>query len=161
MAAELFVEKSVEVNRSKQEVFDYLKYCKNQDYFSVWNMADPAKKTAYEGIDGSEGFVYTWDSQVKNVGAGSQKIARILGNESIEFDLRFDRPMKNTGTSRFRLSSVNDELTRVTWEFSGPTKFPMSLFKGMFQKMLGKDLAQSLSNLKQVMEKKSPIPKPQ
>jgi uncharacterized protein YndB with AHSA1/START domain len=155
MAAELLVEKSVEIKRPKQELYDFLKICKNQDQFSVWNMADPSQKTSYQGVDGTEGFVYSWDSAVKNVGAGSQEISKLVEGECIEFALRFEKPMKNTGKSTFILAAINPSLTKVTWNFSGPTKFPMSLFKGMFQKMLGKDLAKSLENLKLLMEKKA------
>jgi lipoprotein signal peptidase len=32
--------KSIEIGKSSMEVFDYLKITKNQDKFSVWNMAD-------------------------------------------------------------------------------------------------------------------------
>ena len=152
MATELFVEKSVEINRPKQELYDFLKFCKNQDQFSVWNMADPGKKTSCQGEDGKEGFVYTWDSTVKNVGAGSQEIRKLVEGKSIEFSLRFEKPMKNTGKSTFLLTEISPSQTEVTWSFSGPTKFPMSLFKGMFQKMLGKDLAKSLENLKVKLE---------
>ena len=155
MASDLFVEKSVDINLPKQEVYDFLKYCKNQDHFSVWNRTDPAKKTSYQGTDGTVGFIYSWESNVKNVGAGSQEISKLVAGESIEFALRFEKPMKNTGKSTFIFSEINPSLTRVTWNFSGPTKFPMSLLKGMFQKMLGKDLAQSLSNLKELLEKKA------
>jgi hypothetical protein len=157
MPTKLFVEKSIEINRLKQELYDFLKLCKNQDHFSVWNMADPGKSTSFSGEDGTEGFVYSWDSTVKNVGAGSQEISKLVEGESIEFALRFEKPMKNTGTSTFILTETGPSLTNVIWNFSGPTKFPMSLFKGMFQKMLGKDLAKSLDNLKLLMEKKSPL----
>jgi len=159
MASELFVEKSVEINSPKQELYGFLKLCKNQDHFSVWNMADPGKLTSFSGVDGTEGFVYSWDSDVKNVGKGSQEITKLVEGESIEFALRFEKPMKNTGISIFILSETGPSRTNVTWNFSGPTKFPMSLFKGMFQRMLGKDLAKSLDNLKLLMEKKSQIVK--
>jgi len=157
MPTKLFVEKSIEINKPKQELYDFLKLCKNQDQFSVWNMADPGKYTSFNGVDGTVGFIYSWDSAVKNVGAGSQEISKLVEGESIEFALQFEKPMKNTGNSTFHLKEINPSLTKVTWNFSGPTKFPMSLFKGMFQKMLGKDLAKSLDNLKLLMEKKSLI----
>lgn len=153
MAKELIVEKSVTVRKPKQEVYDYLKFSKNQDQFSVWNMADPDKKTSYAGTDGTEGFTYSWDSKNKNVGAGSQRISKLNESDSIEFELLFERPMKNTGVSKFLLQKVDEQSTQVTWDFRGPTKFPMSLFKGMFQKMLGKDIQKSLENLKEILEK--------
>jgi hypothetical protein len=61
--------------------------------------------------------------------------------------------MKNTGTSKFILESITSDQTKVIWDFRGPTKFPMSLFAGLFKKMLGKDITQSLENLKTRLEK--------
>jgi uncharacterized membrane protein len=148
MATEMIVVKSIIINKPTRDVFDFLKLTLNQEQFSVWNMKDPDKATTTTGADGTEGFVYTWDSKIKDVGAGSQKITKIIDGQQIEYELAFERPMKNTGTSKFIIESEGDNQTRVTWEFRGPMKFPMSLLKGMIEKMLGKDITQSLENLK-------------
>jgi len=152
MAKDMVVEKSVIIDKPRQVVFDYIKYSKNMDNYSVWNMADPLKKTEYKGADGTVGFVYKWDSKVKNVGAGKQEIVKMEDGKLIEYALQFERPMKNTASSRFILSDKGNNQTEVTWDFRGPTKFPMSLFKGLFQKMLGKDIAKGLENLKAILE---------
>ena len=152
MASEMKVERSVLIQSSKENVFEFLKITRNQEQFSVWNMADPNKKTTTSGDDGTVGFVYSWDSTSKNVGAGSQRIAAITNGSVIEYALVFERPMKNTGTSKFILEDAGDGQTKVTWDFRGPTKFPMSLFKGLFQRMLGKDIEQSLKNLKAILD---------
>jgi uncharacterized protein YndB with AHSA1/START domain len=152
MPKELIVTKAMVVDKPCHEVFEYLKFCKNQEHFSVWNMADPHKKTTAQGTDGTEGFLYSWDSTNKNVGAGSQRIVRMVADELIEYELLFERPMKNRGTSRFVLSHEGPQKTKVVWEFRGETRFPMNLLKGFFQKMLGKDIAKSLENLKQILE---------
>lgn len=148
----MVIEKAIVINRSRQEVFEYVKFARNMDHYSVWNMADPDKKTEYKGTDGTVGFTYRWDSKNKNVGAGEQEIVQIAEGTSIAFALRFERPMKNTGSSKFILSDAGNGQTKVLWDFRGPMKFPMSLFKGMFQKMLGKDIAKSLENLKAILE---------
>lgn len=153
MAKEMMVEQSVIINIAKQKVYNYLKFCKNQENFSVWNMADPNKKTTATGTDGTEDFVYSWDSTQKSVGAGSQQIIRLAEGESIDYVINFLRPMKNVGHAGFRLESSGNNQTKVTWTFKSPTKFPMSLFKGLFIKMLSKDLAKSLQNLKAILEK--------
>ena len=153
MASEMIVEKSIVIDQPKDVVFDYLKFSKNMDHYSVWNMKDPNKKAEYIGTDGSVGFIYKWDSTDKSVGAGQQKITNLIKGERIEYEMIFERPMKNTGTSKFLISEVNPKQTMVTWDFRGPTKFPMSLLKGIFQKMLGKDLMASLENLKKILEK--------
>ncbi len=149
----MIVEKSITIDNPYQSVFDFIKFTKNQEKFSVWNMKDPTKETTSSGIDGTEGFIYSWNSKDKSVGAGSQKIKKITNGLSIEYELNFEKPMKNTGTSKFILESISTNQTKVTWDFRGPTKFPMSLFTGIIQKMLGKDISQSLVNLKHLLEK--------
>lgn len=153
MANDMVVEKSITIDKPGMEVFNFLKTTKNQEQFSVWNMKDPNKETTSSGTDGTEGFIYTWDSKNKGVGAGSQQITKIIEGELIAYDLKFERPMKNTGVSKFVLQPINQNQTKVTWTFIGPTKFPMSLFKGLIQKVLGKDITQSLDNLKILLQK--------
>jgi len=71
------VERSIEINRPKQAVFDYVKYLKNQDNFSKWANMDPDMVKTYRGTDGQAGFVSAWKSDNKDVGAGEQEIIRI------------------------------------------------------------------------------------
>jgi hypothetical protein len=68
MAKEMIVEKSILIASSSQAVFDFLKITKNQERFSVWNMKDPAKETSSVGIDGTEGFIYSWNSKKEKCG---------------------------------------------------------------------------------------------
>jgi len=147
------IEKSVEIKKSLSEVFSYLKLTRNQENFSVWNMADPGKKTDSKGTDGTVGFVYSWDSTDKNVGAGEQEIKTIADGKSIEYEVRFFRPMKNVAKVFFYLSDKGNGVTNVSWVFESPSKFPMLLFAPIFKKMLGKDLEKGLANLKGILEK--------
>ncbi len=147
------IEKSIIINKSSRLVFDYLKMTRNQDNFSVWNMADPKMKKSYIGTDGKVGFKYSWDSILKNVGAGEQEIAAIDDGKSIDYTIRFSRPMQNTGKTRFQITSLGIDNTSVAWTFDSPSRFPMSLFSPIFKRMLGKDLATGLQNLKVILEK--------
>jgi hypothetical protein len=147
------IEKSVTINRNSSLVFDYLKITGNQDNFSVWNMADPNMKKSHSGTDGTVGFKYSWDSMVKNVGAGEQEITGIDNGKSIDYTIKFFRPMQNTGKTRFQVTSLGNESTSVVWIFDSPSKFPMSLFSPIIKKMLGKDLEKGLINLKNILEK--------
>jgi hypothetical protein len=149
------IEKSIDISRKDSEVFEYLKFTKNQDNFSVWNMTDPGMKKKYSGTDGTIGFVYGWDSTNKNVGAGEQETKEIVNGKRIEFEVRFFRPMQNTGKAIFNLDKKGENLTGVSWIFDSPSKFPYSLFAPFFKKMLGKDLDNGLANLKNILEKKS------
>jgi hypothetical protein len=147
------IEKSIAIKRPSGEVFNYLKMTKNQDNFSVWNMTDPDMNKNYQGTDGTVGFVYAWDSAIKNVGAGEQEITGMENGKYIEYAIRFFRPMQNTGKSRFEITGDGDQNSVVTWVFESPSKFPMSLFAPLFKIMLGKDIAKGLINLKTILEK--------
>jgi hypothetical protein len=147
------IEKSIEINRSSESVFEFLKITRNQDKFSVWNMADPTMEKKFSGTDGTVGFKYTWDSAMKNVGAGEQEITGIDEGKKIEYVIRFFRPMQNIAISEFRIISTGENNTSVVWVFDSPSKFPMLLFAPIFKKMLGKDLEKGLINLKNHLEK--------
>lgn len=153
ISKEMVIEKSVVIKKPKDQVFRFLKYTKNQDQFSVWNMADPNMNKNYKGEDGQVGFVYTWDSTNKNVGAGEQETIKIEEGKSIEFEVRFFRPMKNVASVKLIVESISSDETRVQWVFNGPMKYPMNLMKSIFQNMLGKDLQKGLDNLKLLLEK--------
>jgi hypothetical protein len=153
-AINMKIEKSIEINKSSKLVFDYLRITKNQDNFSVWNMTDPNMKKTHQGIDGTIGFIYKWDSTMKNVGAGEQEITGVEEGKSIDYLIRFSRPMQNIGKSKFQITSLGDESTSVAWIFDSPSKFPLSLLSPIFKKMLGKDIEKGLINLKSILEKK-------
>ena len=108
------IEKSIKINRSSKLVYDYLKMTRNQDNFSVWNMADPNMKKSHKGTDGTIGFIYSWDSTLKNVGAGEQEITGIEEGKSIDYTVKIFRPMQNTGKSKFQITGSGNERALVT-----------------------------------------------
>ncbi len=153
IGTKLTIERSVAIRKPLDSVFNYLRFVKNQDNFSVWNMADPEMAKEYRGTDGKVGFVYAWNSpRMKNVGAGEQEIMKIDEGKNIEHEVRFFRPMQNTAKVNFAFKEINGN-TEVQWGFYGKMKFPMNIAKAMFQKMLGRDLEKGLQNLKVVLEK--------
>lgn len=91
----MFVKKSYEISRSivigqpKQAVFDYVKLVKNSENFSKWVMLDPNSRRQMQGIDGTPGFIYAWDSDIKNVGKGEQEIKSIADGQRIDYEIRF------------------------------------------------------------------------
>ena len=71
--SEYSVEREVSINLSKTDVFNYVKYLKNQDNYSKWAMMDPNMEKSFRGIDGTPGFVSAWDSDNDDVGKGEQE----------------------------------------------------------------------------------------
>lgn len=149
------VERSVTINERKPEVYDYVKYLKNQNEFSVWSKIDPDMHVEFRGTDGTVGFVSAWDSPNKKAGKGEQEIIKMDEGKRIDYEIRFLEPMKSTDNAYLEFDSVSDSTTKVTWGFFGKMKYPMNsmlLFMDM-DKMLGKDLEGGLQNLKTIVEK--------
>ena len=148
------VEREVTINKSKQEVFDYVKYLKNQDNFSVWAKIDPAMKKEFRGEDATVGFVSAWDSENPKAGKGEQKIIKIAEGERIDYELHFIEPFESTDYAYLSMNAVNDSVTSVKWGFNGKMKYPMNLMMLTMnmEEMLAPDLQNGLNNLKSTLE---------
>jgi hypothetical protein len=149
------IEREIVINKPKQEVFNYIKFVKNQDHFSKWNQLDPNMKKSYKGTDGQVGFVYSWDSNDDNVGKGEQEIANIVEGEKVEMKLRFKVPFESESEAYLATESVDSPSTKVKWGFKGTSPYPFNIM-GLFfdmENLIGGDLATGLSNLKGVLEK--------
>lgn len=150
---QMHIENTIEIDVAPEKVFDFVKYLKNHDTFSVWAMADPEMKKVYSGQDGTVGFVYAWDSNKRNVGAGEQQIVAIANGNTLEYELRFIRPMQDVAKSVMKVIPA-DNKTKVQWGFYSTMKFPMNAMKPIMMAMLGKSMDTGLSNLKRVLEAK-------
>ncbi|MEO8173383.1 MAG: SRPBCC family protein [Sediminibacterium sp.] len=155
LSEEYTIETDIVINRPRPAVYDYLKFLKNSEHFNKWVMQDPNLKKEYIGTDATVGFVYKWDSQLKDVGQGEQQITGLTENEKIDYEIHFFKPFKNVCGSALTLQSVNDTQTNVNFSFYGKRNFPMRIFHFLLnlRKVLQKDLHKSLENLKTVLEK--------
>ncbi len=148
------VSRSIEINKSAKELFEYLRFIKNHDNWSPWFERDPNMKKTFTGTDGELGFISAWKSDHKQVGSGEQEITGLVDSKVINSELRFLKPFKSTSDAYLKLDETNNG-TKVTWGFSGNNKFPMSimmLFMNM-DKAVGGDFEAGLAKLKDVLEK--------
>jgi uncharacterized protein YndB with AHSA1/START domain len=146
------IEREVNISKSRQQVFDYLKMIRNQEKYSVWVMKDPAIKINYVGVDGTVGFTSSWVSENKNVGIGEQEIKSISEGESMEVEIRFKKPFEATNHAITNVSTTADGKTRVINAFYGKCKFPMNVMNLFMGRLVGKDMQQNLENLKNNLE---------
>lgn len=155
MPKDYSVEREITINQPRDSVFNYIKYLKNQDNFSVWAKMDPAMKKTFSGIDGTVGAISAWESKDKNVGVGEQEIKKIVEGERIDFELRFKVPFESTDMAYMTTEAISPSQTKVKWGFNGKSPYPMNLMLAFMDmdKMLGKDLETGLNNLKDVLEK--------
>jgi hypothetical protein len=152
---EYTIEREAVINQPLQKVFDYIKYIKNQDAYSVWNRIDPAMQKTYTGTDGMVGFVYAWDSTNKKAGKGEQEITSVRDGDRIGMALHFIRPFEGRSVAYMTTTPATTNQTKVKWGINGKMNYPMNimlLFMNM-ENMMGKDLATGLDNLKGILEK--------
>jgi len=149
------IEREITINKPVDTVFNYVKYLKNQNQFSVWANIDPKMKSTYKGTDGTVGSISSWESKVKEVGVGEQEITNITEGKRIDFALRFKKPMEDTAIGFMSTESVSGNQTKVKWGISGVMPYPMNIMLPMMKmdQMIGNDLQKGLENLKDKLEK--------
>jgi hypothetical protein len=155
ISKEMTAEREIVINRPKQEVFNYIKFLKNQNNYSKWASLDPAMKTEFRGTDGTPGFVSAWDSEKDNVGKGEQEIKKVVEGERLDTELRFIKPFESTAQGYMITEAVSDNQTKVKWGFSGRMAYPLNLMKLFMnpEKSVGDDFSTGLNNLKTILEK--------
>lgn len=149
------ISREVIIDKPVSEVFNYLKYLKNQDHWSPWKKKDPTMSQEFVGTDGEVGFTARWKGN-SDVGEGEQEITAIVNNKRMDTELRFYKPWKSTSNAFLVVEDLGKMQTKVAWGFFGKNKFPSSIFMLFFnmEKSVGKDFEEGLSNLKLLLEKK-------
>lgn len=153
VSKEYSVRREITINKPSQEVFDYVKFIKNQEHYNKWVMMDPNMKKDYQGTDGTVGFVYAWDSQKDDVGKGEEEIKLLEEGKKINLEVRFKRPFEGLAMTEMTTEAISPTQTRVSWGMSGRSAYPMNLTNTLMDGMLGADLEESLGTLKGILEK--------
>ena len=151
------VERDVVINKPKAEVFDYLKFVKNQNKWGPWMQRDPKIKMSYSGTDGEVGFISKWESDHEEVGTGEQEITKIVDGERVDVELRFIKPWEATNKGFLITEDAGEGKTKVRWGFSGTMDRPMNLMLVFtdFEAIIGKDFQDGLDKLKSIVEKQA------
>lgn len=141
-------EGQVVINKPIHEVFEYIKYVKNQDNFGIWQLSDPNITTTEEGEDGTVGFKYSWDSE--KLGKGAQVITNIVEGERMESDMYFYDFDDTPSQAYFVLEEQSPNQTLVKWGISGETPYPWNLMSLLHN--MDNDFNKGLEKLKQILE---------
>jgi hypothetical protein len=152
MKKEYAVEREITINKPQQEVFNYIRYLKNQDHYSYWVRMDPNMKKEFRGTDGAVGFVYGWDGN-DEAGKGEQEIIKVNEGLGIDVQVRFKRPMEGIAYTPITTTAVSAAQTKVSWKMTGVNTYPCNFMNLFVDNMLGKDLEKSLVTLKSILEK--------
>ena len=121
------VSRSITIKRSAKDIYDFVKFIKNQNEWGPWIKKDPHVQQSYTGTDGEVGFISKWEGN-KEVGSGEQEIKAIFHNDRIETELRFLKPWKSQSDAFIKVEEISENVTKVIWGFTGNNKFPFSIF---------------------------------
>jgi hypothetical protein len=148
------VERSISIRKNKQEVYDFVKFLKNQDLYSPWAKIDTSMKKSFVGTDAQIGFVSAWESSNDEVGTGRQTIIAI-NDERIDYRLEFLKPFESQALAYMIVKPSEDSTTNVTWGFNSTMPYPSNLMMAFidFEEMIGKDYEKGLIRLKTLLEK--------
>jgi hypothetical protein len=153
MRREHYVNREIIINAPQQKVFDFLRLLKNQDQFNKWATADKKnRKEEFKGTDGTVGFIYSWSGD-KSAGQGEKEIKNIIEGKRIETEIRFVKPMRVSASVIFETESLSANQTKVNLINTGTLQYPLNIMIPMAEKKFPKDLDESLSILKNILEK--------
>jgi hypothetical protein len=149
------VERQIIIRRPVSDVFEYVKNLKNQEEYSVWKKIDPTMKKSYIGKDGTVGFVSAWESNNEKVGKGEQEIIKIVEGKRLDMEVRIFEPYESKDNSFISTEKLSQNSTKVTWGFTGKMNYPSNIFLLFtdIEKLIGNDLGEGLSNLKNQLER--------
>ncbi|MEK7226875.1 MAG: SRPBCC family protein [Bacteroidota bacterium] len=153
VSKDLAVTKEIIINKPRADVFNYIKYLKNQQNYGKWAGLDPNMKNEYRGTDGAPGFINAWEGN-KKVGKGEQEILAVSDGR-LDTELRFLKPFRSVAKATMTATAAGDNATKVTWEFTSKMNYPMNVMKLFMNmsEMVGKDFSIGLANLKNLLEK--------
>ncbi len=141
-------ERQININKPKQEVFDYIKHLNNQKEYDVWHKMDPEAETTTSGTDGTVGFIYAWDGE--KIGKGEQEITHIIEGERIDTQLRFKEPFESEAACYLLTEAQGESQTVVKWGISGKSPYPFNLMSLFFD--MGDDFDKGLQHMKTILE---------
>ena len=147
------IEREIVIEKPAGEVFEYIKYLRNQNNFSKWATLDPDMRQDYSGIDGTVGFKSSWEGN-EDVGKGEQTIVNIVEGERIDYEILFIEPFSAQADSYMSTEAVSENQTNVTWAFSSTMPYPFNIMRVFmnFEEAIGEDLSVGLVNLKKILE---------
>jgi len=153
MKKEHYVKREIVINAPTQKVFDFLRLLKNQDQFNKWATAGKQnRKEEFKGTDGTVGYIYSWSGD-KSAGQGEKEIKNIIEGKKIETEIRFVKPMRVSSSVIFETEPLSDHQTKVNLINTGTLNYPLNIMIPMAEKRFPKDMDDSLSTLKSILEK--------
>jgi len=147
------VERTVTIAAPPEAIYPYLADFQKWEAWSPYEKLDPALKRTFSGIPETIGAGYAWDGN-KKAGAGSMEIKETHPPLHLSLFLNFTRPIQANNLVDFTLTPEGAQTT-VSWAMVGQAPYLVKVMQMLINmdKMVGKDFAVGLANLKAVAER--------
>lgn len=147
------VSRTVVINKSREEVFNFSRQLKNQPLWNPLFQRDPDATLKYKGQDGKEGASFYWKGNNK-VGEGIQRIVKAKQGRVYETKILFIKPVKLNALTYMAVKELEEEKTKMVWGTRGTLPFPLTIFSIFYspEKALGQKFDKGLKNLKKIVE---------
>ncbi|MBP6334037.1 MAG: SRPBCC family protein [Bacteroidia bacterium] len=157
LPSRVYVERSVNINKPQEMVFNYVNTINNWNKWSPWFELDTTASYTQEGPSSGQGAKLIWISENKDVGKGSMTFVEVEAPNKIKQALNFMEEGVATGTYSLETAESG---TKFTWSLEFDTGFnPLLRIMGKFMDgMVGKDFEKGLNKLKSILES---MPEPQ
>lgn len=142
----------VVVARPARDVFEFMKFLKNQERYSTYAQADPNMKIEYLGTDGTVGATVAWNSEDRNVGKSEQEIKAIEEGKRIEIEIRFREPFQSSDPLVTEIEALGPKETRVRNTYRGKIRYPYNLLVWWVMAKIRENMQASMDNAKTAME---------
>jgi hypothetical protein len=147
-------EKTIRIHAAPDKVWGHVNSLGAINTWNPWIDRDPNLRQTMTGVDGTPGATYSWESEQKNVGAGSQTIVAVTPPSEFATRIDFLKPFKGTAQAYVRVAG-DGGATLATWGIVSSTPYPMNIVKvfGLIEKNMNRDFEKGLNKLKDLCEK--------
>ena len=145
------VERTIEINKSPQVVFEQVANFNNWLKWNPWSELDPSAKNTITGPVREVGSIWAWEGE--KTGTGSLTIAKIEPNKSMQCKLVFTAPNQGEAIDSWRFEPTANG-TKVIWHNEGELGYPLYRYFGLMMEssILGPQFEKGLANLKHLSE---------
>jgi hypothetical protein len=144
--------RSTTISAPPEAIFPHVNNLRAWKAWSPFEKLDPAMQQTYGGPPAGVGAIQSWSGNSK-AGEGRLTIMESKPNDLVRLKLEFVRPFACCNNVDFTFKPEGSQ-TVVTWDMTGENGFMAKGFGLIMNmdKMVGKDFAEGLANLKSVVE---------
>jgi hypothetical protein len=146
------IQRSAVIKATPTKLFGNINDLSKWQAWSPWEKFDTEVKRTFSGPAKGVGAGYAWDGN-RNVGMGSMEITEAVSPSKVVMKLEFYKPFRASNTVEFTLEKKGTS-TEVTWAMTGAQPYKNKVIAMLIdtERMVGKQFAEGLANLKSLAE---------